>query len=259
MKDNSELYRLIKDTIINLQDNNISFEQYLEVQSKFYQYSVSNMLLILAQNSEASVLKDDLSWQRESVRISGKAKPINILEPFFNSSGEVIGYNCKDMYDISDTNAKSKRKKYDNRTILKAFLHNNIAEIKGIDDFDDNTINSIYKINKDGHNVIYLRRGLDFNDIFKEISLELANIEIGSKPNEELDKFKKKAIAYLVCKSHGLNIKDLKIENFPILFREISDVQAKKILGEIRNAVANINEGIDDYLRSINRSKNYIR
>ena len=63
----------------------------------------------------------------------------------------------------------------------------------------------------------------------------------------------------MVCKSHGLNIKNLKIENFPILFRKISDVQAKKILGEIRNAVANINEGIDDYLRSINRSKNYIR
>ena len=187
MKDNDELYKLIKDTIINLQNDNISFDQYLEVQSKFYQYSVSNMLLILAQNSGASVLKDNLSWQRESVRISRKAKPINILEPFFNSSGEVIGYNCKDMYDISDTNAKGKRKKYDNRTILKAFLHNNIAEIKGIDNFDDNTINSIYKINKDGQNVIYLRRGLDFNDIFKELAFELANIEIGSKSNEVLD------------------------------------------------------------------------
>ena len=35
MKDNDELYKLIKDTIINLQNDNISFDQYLEVQSKF--------------------------------------------------------------------------------------------------------------------------------------------------------------------------------------------------------------------------------
>ena len=108
---NSELYKLIKDTIINLQNNTIPFEKYLNVQSKFYKYSVANTILILAQNSNVNVLKDELSWKRESVRISKMAKPINILEPFLDVNGDVMGYNCKKMYDISDTNAKNRKKK----------------------------------------------------------------------------------------------------------------------------------------------------
>ena len=48
---------------------NIPFEKYLNVQSKFYKYSVANTILILAQNSNVNVLKDELSWKRESVRI----------------------------------------------------------------------------------------------------------------------------------------------------------------------------------------------
>ena len=143
---NSELYKLIKDTIINLQNNTIPFEKYLNVQSKFYKYSVANTILILAQNSNVNVLKDELSWKRESVRISKMAKPINILEPFLDVNGDVMGYNCKKMYDISDTNAKNRKKKYNERTILKAFLHNNIAEIKAVDEFENLNINAKHEI-----------------------------------------------------------------------------------------------------------------
>ena len=39
----------------------------------------------------------------------------------------------------------------------------------------------------------------------------------------------------------------------------MSDINARRELVEIRNAVAKVNEGIDDYLRNINRDKNYVR
>lgn len=259
MLDNNELYKLIDETIVNLQNNNIPFEKYLSVQSKFYQYSVANMLLVLAQNPNVSVLKDELSWKRESVKISRKAKPINILEPVFDSNGDVIDYNSKKMYDISDTNARNTKKKYDNRTILKAFLHNNIAEINGIDDFENANINAMHETDKNGNNIIFLRRGLDFNDIFKSLANELAEIVISSSSNKQMDDFKRKAVTYLVCKSYNLDIKDLKVDGFPIFFREFSSMKARRELGEIRNAVASINEGIDDYLRSVHRNKNFIR
>lgn len=259
MLDNNELYKLIDETIANLQNNIIPFEKYVSVQSKFYQYSVANMLLILAQNPNVSFLKDELAWQRESVKISRKAKPINILEPFFDSHGEVIDYNCKDMYDISDTNAKNIKKKYDNRTILKAFLHNNIAKITGVDDFENDDINAMHETDKNGNSMIFLRRGLDFNDIFKSLATEFADIVISSSSNKKMDDFKRKVVTYLVCKSYNLDIKDLKVDGFPSFFREFSSAKARRELSEIRNAVASINEGIDDYLRSIHRNKNFIR
>lgn len=258
MLDNQELYNLIKETIINLQNNTIPFEKYLNVQSKFYKYSVANSILILAQTPSDSVLKDELSWKRESVRISKRAKPINILEPFFDVNGDIIGYNCKKMYDISDTNAKNRKKKYNERTILKAFLHNNIAEIKAVDEFDDSNINAKHEIIEDDKKLIYLKRGLSFNDIFIALSHELADIELNHSSDKEMYDFKKEVTAYLVCKSHDIDIKNFNIK-IPMSFSNMSYVKARKELGEIRNAVAKINEGIDDYLRGIDRAKNYVR
>lgn len=255
---NSELYKLIKDTIINLQNNTIPFEKYLNVQSKFYKYSVANTILILAQNSNVNVLKDELSWKRESVRISKMAKPINILEPSLDVNGDVMGYNCKKMYDISDTNAKNRKKKYNERTILKAFLHNNIAEIKAVDEFENLNINAKHEIIEDNKNLIYLKRGLSFNDIFVALSRELADIELNHSFDKEMYDFKKEVTAYLVCKSHDIDINNFNIE-VPTSFSNISNVKARKELSEIRNAVAKINEGIDDYLRSIDKAKNYVR
>ena len=55
------------------------------------------------------------------------------------------------------------------RTILKAFLHNNIAEIKAVDEFENLNINAKHEIIEDNKNLIYLKRGLSFNDIFVAI------------------------------------------------------------------------------------------
>ena len=49
------------------------------------------------------------------------------------------------------------------------------------------------------------------------------------------------------------------IEKIPASFRNMSDINARRELVEIRNAVAKVNGGIDDYLRNINRDKNYVR
>lgn len=259
MYDNNSLYNLVKETIINLQNGSISFDSYLEVQSKFYKYSLANIMLILAQKSKAVCLKDNLSWKRESVKVSKFAKPINILEPKFDEDGKIVDYKIKDMYDISQTNARKRNKKYDDRTILKAFLHNNIAEIKGVDGFDDLNIVAQHKTSDNKKNIICLKMGLDYKDIFIALSSELADIELDDDSDKEMCEFKKKIVAYVICKSHGIDVKKFNIEKLPASFRNMSDINARRELVEIRNAVAKVNEGIDDYLRNINKNKNYVR
>ena len=258
MYDNNGLYNLVKETIINLQNGSISFDSYLEVQSKFYKYSLANIMLILDQKPKAICLKDSLAWRRESVKVSKFAKPINILEPKFDEDGKIVDYKIKDMYDISQTNVRKRNKKYDDRMILKAFLHNNIAEIKGVDEFDDLNIIAQHKIS-DEKNIIYLKRGLDYKDIFIALSSEFASIELADDSDKEMYDFKKKIISYLICRSHDINIKKFNIEKIPASFRNMSDINARRELVEIRNAVAKVNEGMDDYLKNINRDKNYVR
>ena len=259
MYDNNSLYNLVKETIINLQNGSISFDSYLEVQSKFYKYSLANIMLILAQKPKAICLKDSLAWRRESVKVSKFAKPINILEPKFDEDGKIVDYKIKDMYDISQTNARKRNKKYDNRTILKAFLHNNVAEIKGVDGFDDLNIIAQHEISDNKKSIIYLKRGLDYKNIFIALSSEFASIELADDSDKEMYDFKKKIISYLICRSYDIDIKKFNIKKIPASFRNMSDINARRELVEIRNAVAKVNEGIDDYLSNINRDKNYVR
>ena len=260
MKDNNELYKIINEAIINLQNKSISFKDFLDVQAKFYKYSTANAILIASQMPKATLIKDSLAWERESIKISKKAKPIYILEPVFDGEKRIIDYHSKEMYDISQTNAKNKNIKYDNRTLLKAFLHNNLAEIKAVDDFDDSNLNASHEKIGD-NNIIYIRRGMDYNMIFKSLAYELAKLEYTPSSDEEMDNFKVTSIAYILCKIHNLDVSSYSFDKLPKSFINNSSIEARKDLVEIKNIVNKINEGIDEYLQriSINRSRGYSR
>ena len=261
MKDNNELYKIINEAIINLQNKSISFKDFLDVQAKFYKYSTANAILIASQMPKATLIKDSLAWERESIKISKKEKPIYILEPVFDGEKEIMDYHSKEMYDISQTNAKNKKTKYDNRTLLKAFLHNNLAEIKAVDGFDDSNLNASHETVGDNKNIIYIRRGMDYNMIFKSLAFELARLEYTSSYDKEMDNFKVTSIAYILCKIHDLDVSSYSFDELPKTFINNSSIEARKDLVEIKNIVNKINEGIDEYLQrvTINRSRGYSR
>lgn len=250
MKDNNELYKLIGDTIDKLQKEEIPFQKFLDVKAKFSKYSTANTLLILAQMPKAKMIKDSLTWERESVKISKKAIPIYILEPNFNDEDTVISYNSKKMYDVSQTNYKQKQIKYDNRTILKAFLHNSIAKIEATDDFEEADMKTRLEVTS-GKNVIYIRRGMNFNEIFEALSKELTSIEFTDEVDKEMNDFKSKAISYLVCKNVGVNI-HYPFEKLPEAFKEKNNMSAREDLIEISTVANKISEGMVEYLRQAN-------
>ena len=56
-QEKEDIYKLIDTTAEEIVSDNKKFKQYLDVQSKFDQYSVGNTLLITAQMPNATVFK----------------------------------------------------------------------------------------------------------------------------------------------------------------------------------------------------------
>lgn len=63
-EEREEVYNLRDVTAKEIMQNNQKFKQYLTTQSKFWQCSVGNALLITAQMPEATLLKHIKEWFR---------------------------------------------------------------------------------------------------------------------------------------------------------------------------------------------------
>lgn len=110
-------------------DNPDSVMAYLNIQSRFDRYSVSNSLLIAYQNPDATRICDSKTWQKNNVRINKGEKGIVILEPgkpYKRDDGRTITpYNAKKVFDISQTNAAQRTprtKRPDARVVIKALI-----------------------------------------------------------------------------------------------------------------------------------------
>ena len=62
-QDRETAYAMVDDTLKKMGTNEKAFQTYLDVQSKFERYSVSNALLVAAQKPEATNLGDANFWR----------------------------------------------------------------------------------------------------------------------------------------------------------------------------------------------------
>ena len=75
-QDREAAYAMVDDTLKKMGTNGKAFQTYLDVQSKFERYSVSNALLVAAQKPEATDLGDANFWRgRGWAAISERENP----------------------------------------------------------------------------------------------------------------------------------------------------------------------------------------
>lgn len=92
------------------------FVDFLRVASKFHTYSLSNQLLILSQNPEATLVKGYRQWQELNRQVTKGSEAIKIFYPQFRLveepdpvTGELrkehrlTGYGIGNVFDIKDT------------------------------------------------------------------------------------------------------------------------------------------------------------
>ena len=159
-QERKELYDLIDKTADEIKVDPAKFKAYLDAQATFDKYSVGNALLITAQMPSATQIKDYDGWQEAKAYVKKNPQWIKILEPgdsYQRADGSMAtSYNPKRMLDISQTSAKpvNKTNNYDDKTMLRAFLHQSPVDIKAVDNLSDGKGAEWNK----GDNVLYIRR-----------------------------------------------------------------------------------------------------
>ena len=99
------------ETAVSAIQDSESFRAYLDFQSKFYRYSPSNVLLIMSQYPDASMIAGYRSWQRMNRFVRKGEKSIRILAPLIRKDKEtqepkVFGYRAVPVFDVKQTDGQ---------------------------------------------------------------------------------------------------------------------------------------------------------
>lgn len=204
------VYSLIDDTAEAVAQDGVKFQSYLDVQSRFDRYSVSNALLIFAQKPNSTRIADFDTWKEQGAYIRKKESGFYILEPgeeYQRDDGSTgISYNPKKMFDISQTGNSRKRETPtypDERTILKALMDHAPVPIR-ISETLPSGANAMYQPDT---REIQVRRGMDAGSIFRALSQELAHAEMDKGDgsyNRTEHGFHAYCASYMLCRQYGM-------------------------------------------------------
>ena len=256
-EDRKQAYDLIDKTALEIVSNVDKFKIYLDVQGRFDKYSVGNALLISAQMPNAIQLKEFDDWKDLGAYIKKNATSITILEPgdsYTRADGSTAtSYNAKKMFDVSQTTFKQNNRtiNYDDKIKLTALLKDCPVDIKAVDEIAGT--NSVAQWNKQD-NVLYVKRGGETGDIFKELASELARVGLEETGNAILDNFKCRCTSYMLCKKYGIDVSSFNLDSMPDVLKNMNSNEIRNELSSMRNAMEDINSRMNQYFESISKT-----
>lgn len=188
-----EAYETIDNTCSEMMSSGNSFRQYLDVQGRFDRYSVNNAILVSAQMPEATQLKEKAAWKQSRVYVNKDAQKVVILEPSKEYTREdgskAVGYNAKEVYDISETSAKDRQEaleKKSMRELVSALIDASPVPFVPVADLE---MPAYYDSEQQS---IFIRTGLNEEQLFVSMAKEVSAAVFDFKHNEsrEASEFK---------------------------------------------------------------------
>lgn len=257
-QERQEVYDLMDKTANEVKVDVDKYKQYLDVQGRFDKYSVGNALVISITMPNATQLKEFDDWKEVGAFIKKGANGIKILEPgdsYTRADGSSgISYNVKKMFDISQTtyNQKTRTINYDDKVKLTALLKDCPVDIKAVDDIPNSS--NVVEWNKED-NALYVKRGGETTEIFKQLAKELTRVSLEETGNTELDNFKCISTSYMICKKYGIDVSDVNINNIPEKFKNMSASEVRNELTSMRSAMEDINTRMSAYFETISKAQ----
>ncbi|MEY8367312.1 ArdC-like ssDNA-binding domain-containing protein [Anaerovoracaceae bacterium 42-11] len=240
-KEREDAYHLVQTQFDAVIENPKKLEQYLNLQSTFDRYSVSNVMLILAQRPNATKLKEYDGWRETGAYIQKGAKGISILEPYSyqkEDGSEGIGYNLKKVFDISQTTSIDIKRKpvLPEKQILRAVIAKAPVEVRAAEEHICSEQPARFD---EAQQVIYLKRGLDAETFFKGLTQEVAKLKLGfTDRTSESDMVSLACIRYMLDREFGFQAecpalpKDMEQETLRDAFH-----RAKQVYSQMKNEV----------------------
>ena len=257
-QERNEVYAMLDEAIGELTSDGECFKDYLNVQSIFNRYSVSNALLITYQNNEATRLADFDTWKESGVSVQKGETSIRILEPgkeYTRDDGTTgVSMNVKHMFDISQTDAEPRRRQpmqYDERKLLKALIQTSPCDIVGTDTLPQN-INAAYI---PGKNIIQIRKGMSAQEIFSNLSDCIAGAKAEQK-NIAVDErsFTSRCVSYIVSGKFGMDVGDYSFDDVKSVFAGKEPKRIRETLEKVRDTANEIGLAMEKALDEKNKS-----
>lgn len=250
-----EAYELIDNTCSEMMADGESFRQYLDVQGHFDRYSVANAVLVSAQMSDATQLKDYNAWKQSRVYVNKDAQKIVILEPskeYTRDDGtKAVGYNAKVVYDISETSAKDRQQAQEPKTmreLVSAMIDASPVPFVPVADLE---IPAYYDSKQQ---TIFIKTGLTEEQLFVSMAKEVSAAVFDFKHNESRDAsdFKSFCVAYMVSTRYGVDTRGFSFDRLPREFSEMDTQVFKGELGSMRDVLGEIQS---DMFKSLEKNK----
>lgn len=243
-------YELSEQITAEVATDSGAFQQYLDIQSRFDRYTANNALLIMAQRPDAQKLGDYGYWRDQNVYVKRieKKNPVLILEPgkeYEREDGSIgTYYNAKKLYDISQTNMREKepvQEQTDERQLIRALLSNPPVNIVAAE--PDQMPENKGALFEPGENCIYVRKGMDAEQIFRSLTpeLALAGFANGDKNyDRDEDAFHAYCASYMLCMKYGIDTRGYDFSHAPEFFEGMEPQEVRAELSKARNAANDI-------------------
>lgn len=258
-QEREDVFQLIDNTAEEIVKSDDKFRTFLDVQSEFDQFSCANAMLITAQKPNAKHLRDFNGWKQVGAYIKENEKAIKILSSgnsqYVKDNGDVTAtYNVKNVYDISQVNTRQPHKtiSYSDNFILNSLLGSipKDIKVKSVETINNSNKTADYNsIEK----TLYLCGNGNPDNVFYEITNELAKIEIGDKT--KLDNFKSMCVSYMLCKKYNIDVSNYKV-TVPQELKNIEPKEIREQLKPISVAMKKINSRITEVMSKNIRQTN---
>ena len=250
-----EAYELIDNTCSEMMISGDSFRQYLDVQGRLDRYSVNNAILVSAQMPEATQLKEKAAWKQSRVYVNKDAQKVVILEPSKEYTREdgskAVGYNAKEVYDISETSAKDRQEaqeKKSMRELVSALIDASPVPFVPVADLE---MPAYYDSEQQS---IFIRTGLNEEQLFVSMAKEVSAAVFDFKHNEsrEASEFKSYCVAYMVSSRYGVDTRGF---NFSRLPKELAETDTQAFKGELGSMRDVLGEIQSEMYKSMEKNK----
>ena len=250
-----EAYELIDNTCSEMMISGDSFRQYLDVQGRFDRYSVNNAILVSAQMPEATQLKEKAAWKQSRVYVNKDAQKVVILEPskeYTRGDGsKAVGYNAKEVYDISETSAKDRQEAQEKkpmRELVSALIDASPVPFVPVADLE---MPAYYDSEQQS---IFIRTGLNEEQLFVSMAKDVSAAVFDFKHNEsrEASEFKSYCVAYMVSSRYGVDTRGF---NFSRLPKELAETDTQAFKGELGSMRDVLGEIQSEMYKSLEKNK----
>lgn len=228
--------------------NNLIY--YLNVLSRFSQYTLNNQLLIMSYKPDAVFIKGIEEWHEMGVRVNDVVeRPVYIIEPVKGTHE----YAWKTMYDASDTDYDYRDSVPDKFSALEALLTDREDIIEVVDEIKQN-VRAMYMPDT-GKILVKRSSRVSPDEFFTAIAAEMVHARTAEKSegayNRGANQLTAMATAYALGSKYGIDTGNIRLQNLPERYAKLSAKDAKGELNKINQQFGSINTNMEKALNVI--------